>query len=51
LAVGSAQLGDMARWNPPDTVIGAESHPAYARQYPLFQRLYGQTRDIMAELG
>ena len=51
LAVGSAQPGDMARWNPPETVVAADNHPAYARQYPLFQRLYRQTRDIMAELG
>ena len=51
LAVGSAAPGDMASWNPPDTVITAQKHDAYTRQYPLFQRLYSQTRDIMAELG
>lgn len=51
LAAGTAEPADMARWNPPDTVITAETHPAYAKQYPLFQRLYSQTRDIMADLG
>ena len=51
LAVGTAQPGDMARWNPPDTVVTAQSHDIYSRQYPLFLRLYSQTRDIMAELG
>ena len=51
LAVGTAQPGDMARWNPPETLVTAQNHAAYARQYPLFLRLYAQTRDIMAELG
>lgn len=51
LAVGSAQSGDMARWNPPDAVVQAQNHAAYVKQYPLFLRLYAQTRDIMAELG
>ena len=51
LAVGSATPGDIARWNPPEAVIMAQVHPAYVRQYPLFQQLYTQTRDIMAALG
>ena len=46
-------LGSAARiedWNPAAEVVRAVAHPAYARQYPLFRRLYAQTRDIAAEL-
>lgn len=42
-------LGDPARiedWNPVDQVIRPEPVPAYARQYPLFLRLYEATKDI-----
>lgn len=51
LAVGQAQPDDMATWNPVGEIVKAENHAAYARQYPLFLRLYEQTKDIMAELG
>jgi xylulokinase len=51
LAVGQAEPDDMARWNPAGEIVKAESHAAYGRQYPLFLRLYEQTKDIMAELG
>ena len=51
LAVGTAEPGDMARWNPPQTVVKAQHHAIYDQQYPLFQALYTQTRDIMARLG
>lgn len=47
-------LGSAARieeWNPPEQVIEATAHAAYARQYPLFRRLYEQTKDIAAELS
>ncbi|MCY0093780.1 FGGY-family carbohydrate kinase [Hoeflea ulvae] len=50
LAVGSAEAGDMAAWNPPGEVVEAKSHAAYDRQYPLFLKLYEQTKDIMAAL-
>jgi xylulokinase len=51
LATGKAVPADIARWNPPAGVIDPETDPAYDRLWPLFRRLYDQTRDIMAELG
>ncbi len=51
LALGRVQPGDIARWNPAAEVIRAETHAAYTRQYPLFLRLYEQTKDIAAALG
>lgn len=51
LATGQAVPADIARWNPPARVIDPETDPAYDRLWPLFRRLYDQTRDIMAELG
>jgi xylulokinase len=51
LAVGQAQPEDIATWNPVGEIIKAKSHAAYARQYPLFLRLYEQTKDIMTALG
>ena len=50
LAVGLAQSGDIARWNPVERVVRAEVHEAYAKQYPIFLRLYAQTKDLMAAL-
>lgn len=41
----------ISAWNPAAEVIRAENHPAYARQYKLFRRLYEQTKDIAAELA
>lgn len=46
LAVGVAVPGDMAKWNPQAARITPQTVPAYARQYPLWKRLYTQTRDI-----
>ena len=40
-----AEIGD---WNPAEEVVRAVDHPVYARQYPLFRRLYEQTKDIAA---
>jgi xylulokinase len=51
LAIGLAKPGDIAAWNPVHEVVTAASHPAYARQYPIFLRLYEQTRDLMAALS
>ena len=50
LAVGLAQPGDIACWNPVDYIVPAQSHAAYARQYPIFRALYAQTKDLMAAL-
>jgi xylulokinase len=50
LAVGLAQPGDIVRWNPVDYIVPAQSHAAYARQYPIFRALYAQTKDLMAAL-
>ncbi|WP_421852955.1 FGGY-family carbohydrate kinase [Oricola sp.] len=51
VAVGAAKPEDIAAWNPAATTVQASSVPAYERQYPLFRRLYEQTKDIAAELG
>ena len=51
MAIGAAQPGDIAIWNPVAETVAAQHHAAYARQYPLFRRLYDQTKDIAAELG
>ncbi len=51
LATGAVTPSDIDRWNPVDRTIQAEPDPAYARMYPLFRRLYEQTKDIMADLG
>ena len=51
LAIGLAKPGDIAQWNPPSEVVLATSHPAYVRQYPIFLRLYDQTKDLMAALS
>lgn len=50
LAVGRAARDDMAIWNPAAETVHAENHTAYERQYPLFLKLYQQTKDIMAAL-
>ena len=46
LAVGAVQPDDISTWNPTAGRIIPETVPAYARQYPLWKRLYSQTRDI-----
>ena len=50
LAAGLAQPGDIARWNPVEHVVKAETHAAYAKQYPIFLALYDQTKGLMAAL-
>ena len=50
LAVGLAKPGDIAQWNPVEYTVPADSHAAYARQYPIFRALYAQTKDLMAAL-
>lgn len=49
-AIGLVEPGDIHLWNPMAAQISAQDVPAYARQYPLFRRLYEQTKDIAAEL-
>lgn len=46
LATGTAQPGDITRWNPATDTVTPEPVPAYAHAYPLWKRLYTQTRDI-----
>lgn len=50
MAVGIAQMSDIHRWNPAAAQIIAQNIPVYAKQYPLFRRLYEQTKDIAADL-
>jgi xylulokinase len=51
LAIGAAQPGDIAQWNPAAESITATPHPAYARNYHLFRLLYEQTKDIARALS
>ena len=46
LAVGLVAEGDITRWNPVATRVEPDRVAAYDRQYPLWKRLYLQTRDI-----
>jgi xylulokinase len=50
LAVGVVQAADILAWNPVASTVRPETVPAYARQYPLWKRLYAQTRDLMHAL-
>ena len=50
-AVGKALPDQIVEWNPVARTVRPEAVAAYARQYPLFKRLYAQTRDIAHELG
>lgn len=50
LAVGHAELDDIASWNPIAATITAEPSALHEKQYGLFRRLYEQTKDIAAEL-
>lgn len=51
LAVGLAEPGAIAHWNPVAEVVAAQSHSAYAKQYPIFRALYDRTKDLMAALS
>lgn len=51
VAVGRAEPADIAAWNPVARVVQPVAEAVYARQYPLWKRLYSQTRDIARELG
>ncbi len=49
-AVGAVGPEAIQSWNPAAEVVTATPDPAYERLYPLFRRLYTQTRDIAAAL-
>jgi xylulokinase len=51
LAIGLVEEGDILRWNPVAGRVLPERVAAYARQYPLWKRLYTQARDIAHGLG
>ena len=51
LAIGAVAESDITRWNPVATKVTPERVAAYDRQYPLWKRLYQQTRDIAHGLG
>ncbi len=53
VAVGDATLADIESWNTVAETIEpiAENRALYDRHLALFKRLYGQTRDLMAEIG
>ncbi|MCA8880468.1 MAG: FGGY-family carbohydrate kinase [Rhodobacteraceae bacterium] len=42
---------DIAAWNPIARSVTARNLPVYQKTYPLFRRLYEQTRDIAADLS
>jgi xylulokinase len=46
VAAGLATPDEIAAWNPPDRTVTPDPDPAALRQYPLWQALYRQTRDI-----
>ena len=51
LAIGVVAEGDIARWNPVARRVLPEPVAGYAKAYPLWKRLYEQTRDIAHALG
>uniref|UniRef100_UPI00286A75A1 FGGY-family carbohydrate kinase n=1 Tax=Tabrizicola sp. TaxID=2005166 RepID=UPI00286A75A1 len=51
VAVGAAMPDEITRWNPVLRTVTPEPVAAYMRQYPLWQALYAQTRDIAHALG
>jgi xylulokinase len=50
LAIGAAKPSDILDWNPNASAVTPEPVAAYAAQYPLWKRLYAQTRDLMQAL-
>ena len=51
VALGQAEPGDIARWNPVERRVEPADNPALTRAYPLFRSLYEQTKDIMRALS
>ena len=50
-AVGRVSMEDITAWNPAEREVAPVAWEAHARQYPLFRRLYEQTKDIAKALG
>jgi xylulokinase len=50
VATGHATPDEIDRWNPAEAQVRAQHHAAYDRLYPLYRRLYAQTRDIAVDL-
>ena len=50
-AVGRVSMEDITAWNPAEREVAPMAWDAHARQYPLFRRLYKQTKDIAKALG
>jgi xylulokinase len=51
VALGDATVEEIADWNPVERKVVAEARREYAKAYPLFRRLYEQTKDIARELS
>ncbi|PTX54500.1 xylulokinase [Litoreibacter ponti] len=50
-ALGLAAPDDITNWNPASREVAPVRREAYARQYPLFLKLYEQTKEIAHALG
>jgi xylulokinase len=51
VALGEAAREDIAAWNPVERRVVPSEQAAYAKAYPLFRRLYEQTKDIAKDLS
>jgi xylulokinase len=51
VALGQAEVADIATWNPVERRVEPVPSEALARAYSLWRRLYEQTKDIARELG
>ena len=51
LAIGAVSPDGIEQWNPVERTVDPEPTEAYRKQYPLFRRLYEQTKDLAAELA
>jgi xylulokinase len=51
VGVGDAAIGDIARWNPPETTIEPAPSEATRRQYRVYREIYRRNADLMHDLG
>ncbi|MDQ6435001.1 FGGY-family carbohydrate kinase [Mesorhizobium sp. LHD-90] len=53
LAIGAAKKSDIGAWNPTARKVSPRGkfRGVYDKQYSIFKRVYGQTKDLMAELS
>jgi xylulokinase len=51
VAIGEAEIDDIAAWNPVTSTITAEASEGYRKQDRLFRKLYEQTKDIASKLS